>query len=110
MRPVPQDTIDRLRAAIDDVVAYEVANPGTLPDFVVEIVGVSSALLRAVESAFVPPPSSRKEPSRDVSDVRSWSVASGYTGDACTRCGSFTLRRKGTCLSCDSCAHSSGCS
>lgn len=108
MSVVPQHVIDKLRAAVDSAVAYEVANPGEMPDFVVEVVAASSALLRAIDPEAPAP--THKPPVRDEADVRSWSVASGYTGDACTRCGSFTLRRKGTCLSCDSCAHSSGCS
>lgn len=110
MSVVSQHVIDRLRAAVDSVVAYEVANPGELPDFVVEVVAASSALLRAIDPGAEVPAPTRRSSVRDEADARSWSVASGYTGDACTRCGSFTVRRKGTCLSCDSCAHSSGCS
>ena len=34
----------------------------------------------------------------------------GYVGDACADCGSFTLVRNGTCLKCDSCGATSGCS
>ncbi|MEM9878801.1 MAG: hypothetical protein AAF862_05925, partial [Pseudomonadota bacterium] len=34
----------------------------------------------------------------------------GYEGDACTNCGQFTLVRNGTCLKCDSCGETSGCS
>ena len=34
----------------------------------------------------------------------------GYEGDACNDCGSFTLVRNGTCLKCDSCGATSGCS
>jgi ribonucleoside-diphosphate reductase alpha chain len=37
-------------------------------------------------------------------------VAKGYSGDACTQCGQFTLVRNGTCLKCDSCGTTSGCS
>jgi ribonucleoside-diphosphate reductase alpha chain len=37
-------------------------------------------------------------------------VAKGYSGDACTQCGQFTLVRNGTCLKCDSCGTASGCS
>jgi ribonucleoside-diphosphate reductase alpha chain len=35
---------------------------------------------------------------------------SGYEGDMCTECGSFTMVRNGTCLKCDSCGATSGCS
>ncbi|MCQ8184519.1 adenosylcobalamin-dependent ribonucleoside-diphosphate reductase [Parvularcula maris] len=34
----------------------------------------------------------------------------GYEGDACGECGQFTLVRNGTCLRCESCGASSGCS
>jgi ribonucleoside-diphosphate reductase alpha chain len=34
----------------------------------------------------------------------------GYSGDACGTCGQFTLVRNGTCLKCDSCGSTSGCS
>jgi ribonucleoside-diphosphate reductase alpha chain len=34
----------------------------------------------------------------------------GYEGDACAECGNFTLVRNGTCLKCDSCGATSGCS
>jgi ribonucleotide reductase alpha subunit len=37
-------------------------------------------------------------------------IAKGYSGDACTQCGQFTLVRNGTCLKCDSCGTTSGCS
>ncbi|MFN2527426.1 MAG: LAGLIDADG family homing endonuclease [Candidatus Baltobacteraceae bacterium] len=37
-------------------------------------------------------------------------VAKGYAGDACGDCGQFTLVRNGTCLKCDSCGATSGCS
>ncbi len=34
----------------------------------------------------------------------------GYTGDACSECGSFTMVRNGSCLKCDTCGGTSGCS
>ena len=34
----------------------------------------------------------------------------GYEGDSCTECGNFTLIRNGTCLKCDTCGATSGCS
>lgn len=34
----------------------------------------------------------------------------GYVGDACGDCGNFTLVRNGTCLKCDTCGSTSGCS
>ncbi len=37
-------------------------------------------------------------------------LAKGYSGDACGTCGQFALVRNGTCLKCDSCGSTSGCS
>ena len=34
----------------------------------------------------------------------------GYEGDSCPECGSFTLVRNGTCLKCDTCGATTGCS
>ena len=34
----------------------------------------------------------------------------GYEGDACGACGNFTLLRNGTCMKCDTCGGTSGCS
>ncbi len=34
----------------------------------------------------------------------------GYEGDNCGECGNFTLVRNGTCLKCDTCGATSGCS
>ncbi|MDP2697037.1 vitamin B12-dependent ribonucleotide reductase [Thalassospira sp.] len=34
----------------------------------------------------------------------------GYEGDGCPECGNFTLVRNGTCLKCDTCGGTTGCS
>jgi ribonucleoside-diphosphate reductase alpha chain len=34
----------------------------------------------------------------------------GYVGDACPECGHMTLVRNGTCLKCDTCGSTTGCS
>ena len=34
----------------------------------------------------------------------------GYEGDSCSECGNFTLVRNGTCLKCETCGTTSGCS
>ena len=34
----------------------------------------------------------------------------GYQGDPCRECGQFTMVRNGTCLKCDTCGTTSGCS
>jgi ribonucleoside-diphosphate reductase alpha chain len=46
---------------------------------------------------------------RDV-DRRAEARIRGYEGEACRECGNFTLVRNGTCLKCDTCGGTSGCS
>ncbi|MFC4348304.1 vitamin B12-dependent ribonucleotide reductase [Kordiimonas lipolytica] len=43
-------------------------------------------------------------------DARVAARMKGYEGDACGECGNFTLVRNGTCLKCDTCGGTSGCS
>jgi ribonucleoside-diphosphate reductase alpha chain len=45
-----------------------------------------------------------------IAEKRSQSRVKGYTGEACGECGNFTLIRNGTCLKCDTCGATSGCS
>jgi len=37
-------------------------------------------------------------------------MAKGYAGDPCGECGQFTMVRNGTCLKCDTCGGTTGCS
>ncbi|GGC70119.1 vitamin B12-dependent ribonucleotide reductase [Chelatococcus reniformis] len=41
---------------------------------------------------------------------RKEALMKGYQGDACGECGNFTLVRNGTCLKCDTCGSTTGCS
>nr|WP_202944364.1 adenosylcobalamin-dependent ribonucleoside-diphosphate reductase [Parvularcula bermudensis] len=55
-------------------------------------------------------PAEHKGRLADPSNARQVAKMKGYEGDACGECGQFTLVRTGTCLRCDSCGYSSGCS
>jgi ribonucleoside-diphosphate reductase alpha chain len=44
------------------------------------------------------------------SDLRAQARVRGYEGEDCRECGNFTLVRNGTCLKCDTCGSTSGCS
>ena len=48
--------------------------------------------------------------SASLADQRHAAVAAGYSGDACTSCQNFTLKRSGTCLVCETCGSTTGCS
>ena len=43
-------------------------------------------------------------------DPRSKAKLQGYEGDPCGECGNFTLVRNGTCMRCNTCGGTSGCS
>jgi len=45
-----------------------------------------------------------------AAEKRAEARAKGYEGEACGECGNFTLVRNGTCLKCDTCGGTSGCS
>ena len=52
-----------------------------------------------------------REETRSVTSQRAAEARmKGYQGDACGNCGNFTLVRNGTCLKCDTCGSTSGCS
>ena len=54
---------------------------------------------------------SAKAKQRDVyTEKSSQAKLQGYQGDACGECGNFTMVRNGTCLKCNTCGATSGCS
>jgi len=48
--------------------------------------------------------------SASVLDERTKAKMQGYEGDPCGECGNFTLVRNGTCMKCNTCGGTSGCS
>ena len=49
-------------------------------------------------------------PGPSVADKRAEAKMKGYVGEACPECANFTLVRNGTCLKCDTCGSTTGCS
>ncbi|PZR86926.1 MAG: vitamin B12-dependent ribonucleotide reductase, partial [Stutzerimonas stutzeri] len=45
-----------------------------------------------------------------TSERRAEAIMKGYVGDSCGECGNFTLVRNGTCLKCNTCGSTTGCS
>lgn len=45
-----------------------------------------------------------------TSERRAEAIMKGYVGDSCGECGNFTLVRNGTCLKCNTCGATTGCS
>jgi ribonucleoside-diphosphate reductase alpha chain len=66
------------------------------------------AEVAAVESAMVGASVAKAVDDR-LSKIREARVK-GYEGDSCGECGNFTLVRNGTCMKCNTCGSTSGCS
>ena len=49
-------------------------------------------------------------PSPEARRAKAEARMKGYEGDACGACGNFTLVRNGTCMKCNTCGSTSGCS
>ena len=49
-------------------------------------------------------------PGASLADKRAEAKMKGYVGEACPECANFTLVRNGTCLKCDTCGSTTGCS
>jgi ribonucleoside-diphosphate reductase alpha chain len=67
-------------------------------------------------SSALPPPNQQAwaeavaQTRAQAAEKRAEARARGYEGEACTECGNFTLVRNGTCLKCDTCGGTTGCS
>ncbi len=72
-----------------------------------EIAAAIESLGFAEAAAAKPTPAKAAD---DVATKRSIAKMKGYVGDACGECGNFTLVRNGTCLKCDTCGSTTGCS
>jgi ribonucleoside-diphosphate reductase alpha chain len=59
--------------------------------------------------AEAPAPSTEALPI-SAGDRRAEARMKGYEGESCSECGNFTMVRNGTCLKCDTCGSTSGCS
>jgi ribonucleoside-diphosphate reductase alpha chain len=49
-------------------------------------------------------------PAPSKAERRAEAKAKGYEGEMCGECGNFTLVRNGTCMKCDTCGSTTGCS
>ncbi|MPZ56761.1 MAG: vitamin B12-dependent ribonucleotide reductase [Rhizobiales bacterium] len=52
----------------------------------------------------------RADAKAHAAEKRAEAKAKGYEGEACGECGNFTLIRNGTCMKCDTCGGTTGCS
>jgi ribonucleoside-diphosphate reductase alpha chain len=67
---------------------------------------VGHAMVQRTEAAAEKSGKARDTQARRAAEAR----MKGYEGDACGSCGNFTLVRNGTCMKCNTCGSTSGCS
>ena len=60
--------------------------------------------------AEAPPVSIAQKREATVAERRTEARMKGYEGEACPECANFTLLRNGTCMKCDTCGSTTGCS
>ncbi len=87
------EALSEIRASVLSASGAEAANP----------VGAAMATIEAQLSVEV---SEKDVYARRAAEAR----MKGYEGDACGTCGNFTLVRNGTCMKCNTCGSTSGCS
>ncbi len=69
------------------------------------------SVAEAIESlGFAAPAAPIAKAADDIATKRSIAKMKGYVGEACPECMNFTLVRNGTCLKCDTCGSTTGCS
>ena len=85
--------------------AFEVSAAGATSLYVERTVETQSYGMTQGNLALKPQPASKS-----ASDLRAEAKIRGYAGEDCRECGNFTLVRNGTCLKCDTCGGTSGCS
>ena len=96
-----EDTFEAQMREIRDEVLEVAGNPvGEL------VTAIGASLTQRAEAA-----SSKAGKAREIAAKRSAEARmKGFEGDACGSCGNFTLVRNGTCLKCNTCGGTSGCS
>jgi ribonucleoside-diphosphate reductase alpha chain len=55
-------------------------------------------------------PGAAQQAAPSKAERRAEAKAKGYEGEMCGECGNFTLVRNGTCMKCDTCGSTTGCS
>ena len=70
----------------------------------------TAALAVEVEAGILDIDSDGEKSVRTAAELRVEARMKGYEGESCSECGNFTMVRNGTCLKCDTCGSTSGCS
>ncbi|WP_029003199.1 vitamin B12-dependent ribonucleotide reductase [Azorhizobium doebereinerae] len=99
-RPAP-DNVTVLRARTDGATALK---PEAEVQAEEEVAELEAAVESLLDKALPWKPADRTQ------DRRAEARARGYEGESCPECMNFTMVRNGTCLKCDTCGATTGCS
>jgi len=92
--------------ALTDAVSAKTANtPAAQTSAIATAFARGSEAVAAVEVSTAPAPQA-SDAAQQIAQAR----MKGYEGESCSECGNFTMVRNGTCLKCDTCGSTSGCS
>ncbi|MBT7526327.1 MAG: hypothetical protein HN658_03410, partial [Rhodospirillales bacterium] len=98
-REIVEDTVVGVESTVEEAMA-SIADAVSAPS---SLTGDGSANSVTVSAAITAHSNSKLDLVREAR-------LQGYEGDACGECGNFTLVRNGTCLKCNTCGSTSGCS
>ena len=119
---IPEDNLDTLGEKVETSYSSKDVGPGKAEESLKMIKELSSSgYLRKRFPKVDDKPQENVETSSNstnvnvtgslqMSDQITKAKMQGYEGDPCNECGNFTLVRNGTCLKCNTCGSTSGCS
>lgn len=110
------DRDDLAHVTEEDLDTTSISRPESTPDGVSRTMGSQRNIQTTLDSVMnIPEPQELEEPtinselSAEENAMRS-ARALGFTGDICTNCGGSQMVRNGTCLKCNECGETTGCS
>ena len=111
------DRDDLAHVSTEDLDTTSISRPEHTPDGVARNIGHQRNVQTTLDSVMeMNEPTSIDEKDETVQeDTSSYSVAEsaramGFTGDICTNCNGSQMVRNGTCLKCNECGETTGCS
>ena len=76
----------------------------------VSMKGISTSAITSATGPAQTPVVTATQAAPTKAERRAEAKAKGYEGEMCSECGNFTLVRNGTCMKCDTCGSTTGCS
>jgi len=107
LRSRPGDKLMLVRSGAGEAAAIHVGGSGAHGGFVQGATALKGELAERTAPAIG---SSLAPQAETVAEKRAEARMKGYVGEACPECGNFTMVRNGTCLKCDTCGATTGCS